>query len=91
MQQTDETAMRQMHDARATRPMAQCLKSPHPPTAVTVTGNKPMFVRAVWRSKRLVDLKQTLRVMDVPSPKDADLLGISGPDFAKMTRSLFDR
>lgn len=50
-----------------------------------------MFVRAVWRIKRLVDIKQTLREMDVPSTRDADLLGISGPDFSKMTRSLFDR
>jgi hypothetical protein len=54
-------------------------------------GNTPMFVRAVWRVKRLVDIKQTLREMDVPSTRDADLLGISGPDFSKMTRSLFDR
>jgi len=53
--------------------------------------NRPMFVRAVWRIKRLVDIKQTLREMDVPSTRDADLLGISGPDFSKMTRSLFDR
>jgi hypothetical protein len=50
-----------------------------------------MFVRAVWRLKRLVDLKQTLREMDVPSTRNADLLGISGPDFSKMTRGLFDR
>ena len=50
-----------------------------------------MFVRAVWRSKRLVDLKQTLREIGAPSARDADLLGICGPDFAKMTRSLFDR
>jgi hypothetical protein len=54
-------------------------------------GILPMFVRAVWRLKRLVDIKQTLREMDVPSTRDADLLGISGPDFSKMTRSLFDR
>ena len=51
----------------------------------------PMFVRAVWRLKRLVDIKQTLREMDVPSTRDADLLGLSGPDFSKMTRGLFDR
>jgi hypothetical protein len=50
-----------------------------------------MFVRAVWRIKRLVDIKQTLREMDVPTTRDADLLGLSGPDFSKMTRSLFDR
>ena len=50
-----------------------------------------MFVRAVWRLKRLVDLKQTLRETDVPSTRDADLLGISGPDFSRMTKGLFDR
>ena len=54
-------------------------------------GEKPMFVRAVWRVKRLVDIRQTLREMDVPSTKEADFLGISGPDFKKMSRSLFDR
>ncbi|MEQ1769516.1 MAG: hypothetical protein ABL879_06710 [Devosia sp.] len=50
-----------------------------------------MFIRAVWRIKRLVDIKQTLREMDVPSSRNADLLGISGPDFSKMTRGLFDQ
>ena len=48
-----------------------------------------MFVRAVWRSKRLVDLKQGHRETDGPSTRDG--LGLSGPDFSKMTRSLFDR
>jgi hypothetical protein len=48
-----------------------------------------MFVRAVWRLKRLVDIKQTLRELDVPTTRDA--LGVSGPDFQKMTRGLFDR
>jgi hypothetical protein len=50
-----------------------------------------VFVRAVWRVRRLIDVKQILREMDVPSTRKADLLGISGPDFSKMTRSLFDR
>ena len=54
-------------------------------------GSIAMFVRAVWRIKRLVDVKQTLREMEVPSTRNADLLGISGPDFSRMTRSLFDR
>lgn len=54
-------------------------------------GSRHMFVRAVWRVKRLVDIKQTLREMEVPSTRNADLLGISGPDFSKMTRGLFDR
>ena len=42
-----------------------------------------MFVRAHWRLKRLIDLKQTLREMEVPSSRNADILGISGPDFSK--------
>ena len=48
-----------------------------------------MFVRAVWRIKRLVDIKQTLREMEVPTTRAS--LGLSGPDFQKMTRGLFDR
>jgi hypothetical protein len=48
-----------------------------------------MFVRAVWRLRRLVDIKQTLREMDVPTTRDA--FGLSGQEFQKMTRSLFDR
>lgn len=48
-----------------------------------------MFVRAVWRLRRLVDIKQTLREMDVPTTRDG--FGLSGTDFQKMTRSLFDR
>ncbi len=50
-----------------------------------------MFVRAVWRIRRLVDLKQTLRELDVPTTRDADVLGLTGPDFSKMTSGLFDR
>jgi hypothetical protein len=53
------------------------------------TGDDPMFVRAVWRLKRLVNVKQTLREMEVPTTRDA--LGLSGTDFQKMTRGLFDR
>jgi hypothetical protein len=67
-------------------------KSNHVPTALKPEkGNPEVFVRAVWRIKRLVDVKQTLREMEVPSTRNADLLGISGPDFSKMTRGLFDR
>jgi hypothetical protein len=50
-----------------------------------------MFIRAVWRMRRFVDIKKTLRETDVPTSRDADPLGISGPDFSKMTLSLFDR
>ncbi len=48
-----------------------------------------MFVRAVWRTKRLVDIKQTLRETEVPTTRDA--LGLSRTDFPQMTRGLFDR
>jgi hypothetical protein len=47
-----------------------------------------MFVRAVWRLKRLVDLKQALREMEVPTTREA--LGLAGPEFAQMTRGLID-
>jgi hypothetical protein len=50
-----------------------------------------MFVRAVWRVRRLVDIKPTPRGISLPPTRDADLPGISGPDFGKMTLSLFDR
>ena len=50
-----------------------------------------MFVRAVWRVKRLVDIKQALREMEVPTTRDADVLGLAGSDFSKMTRGLFDK
>jgi len=84
--------MRFAHDAPDVKGMALARKSPHL-EAVNPSAKRdiPMFVRAVWRIKRLVDIKQTLREMDVPSTRDADLLGLSGPDFSKMTRSLFDR
>ena len=75
-----------------------------PAGRVAVTG-KSTHVRAVANRnredadvcscglapKRLVDIKQTPREMGVPSTRDADLLGLCGPDFAKMTRGLFDR
>lgn len=48
-----------------------------------------MFVRAVWRNRRLVDIRQGLRETEPPTSREA--LGVSGPDFAKMTRGLFDR
>jgi hypothetical protein len=78
-------------------PNASCRVEPKgksddlPPVLQPDKGKDTMFVRAVWRIKRLVDVKQTLREMEVPSTRNADLLGISGPDFSKMTRGLFDR
>jgi hypothetical protein len=51
-----------------------------------------MFVRAVWQRRGLVDIKQSVRENDVPtSPRDHGLLGLCGPDFKRMTLSLFDR
>ena len=50
-----------------------------------------MFVRVVWRNQRLVDVKQTLREMEIPTTRDAVLFGLAVKDFPKMTRGLFDR
>ena len=54
-------------------------------------GKHQVFVRAVWRSRRLVALGQGLREMGVPPRRNADVLGVSRRDFADMTRGLFDR
>jgi hypothetical protein len=83
--------MRSAHAVIDVYGMARRLKSAHAAKVVTSLGTLPMFVRAVWRSKRLVDIKQALREIDVPSTRDADLLGLCAPDFQKMTRGLFDR
>ncbi|HVX71557.1 MAG: hypothetical protein ACTHKD_17850 [Devosia sp.] len=50
-----------------------------------------MFIRAVWRQKRLVDLRPILREIGAPPKRNTDILGASAPDFAKMTLTLFDR
>ena len=68
---------------------APSAKSPHLRVVVIPRKENAMFVRAVWRQKRLIDLKQGLRVLDVPTTRDA--LGLSGPDFQKMTQGLFAR
>ncbi len=55
-------------------------------------GRRIMFVRARLAHQAASSIiKQTLREMEVPSTRNADLFGISGPDFSKMTRGLFDR
>jgi hypothetical protein len=48
-----------------------------------------MFIRAVWRLRRLIDVKQSLREMEVPTTRET--FGLSRTDFPKMTRGLFDR
>ena len=54
-------------------------------------GELEVFVRAVWRDKRLVDVRRAPRELDVPTIRNTGIIGTCGPDFAKMTRSLFDR
>jgi hypothetical protein len=84
--------MRFSHGPDARYRVEAAYKSDHVPASCNLPkGDAAMFVRAVWRIKRLVDIKQTLREMEVPSTRNADLLGISGPDFSRMTRGLFDR
>jgi hypothetical protein len=71
--------------------MAAGRKSTHLQAVANLERDTQMFVRAVWRNQRLVDVKQTLREMDVPTMRDAVLLGLAAKDFPKMTRGLFDR
>ena len=83
--------MRLVHGGLARASMASTGKSAHGSIVETYLGDTQMFVRAVWRIKRLIDLRQTLREMDVPTSREAHNLGLTGPDFSKMTRGLFDR
>jgi hypothetical protein len=61
----------------------------HLPVDRTGTEVRSMFIRAVWRLKRLIDIKQSLREMEIPASRDA--FGLSRPDFPNMTKGLFDR
>jgi len=84
--------MRAAHGADAFLAMESAGKSDDVPDAFQPqTGAGKMFIRAVWRTRRLVDMAQTLRKTTVPTARNADLLGVCGPDFAKMTAGLFDR
>jgi hypothetical protein len=84
--------MRISHGADDVRRVDRAGKSDDVPAACNPSdGSRSMVIRAVWRLRRLFDIKQTLREMEVPSTRNADILGVSGPDFSKMTRGLFDR
>jgi hypothetical protein len=50
-----------------------------------------MFVRAVWRQQPLVDPRPIQREIGAPPKRNVDILGVSAPDFPRMTRGLFDR
>lgn len=50
-----------------------------------------MFVRAVWRQKRLVKVKRALREVDGLLRTNVGIIGVLQPDFSNMTRGLFDR
>lgn len=81
--------MRRLHGAAVNRRVVGGGKSGQFLQIVNLRKGWPMFVRAVWRLRRLVDIKQTLREMEVPTTRTG--YGLSGPDFQKMTRGLFDR
>ena len=83
--------MRRAHAACPVCRVPELAKSPHVRAVANRYKERDMFVRAVWRLRRLIDLKQALREMEVPSTRGQDLLGITPPDFSKMTRGLFDR
>lgn len=50
-----------------------------------------MFVRTVWRLKRMFDISGALREMDVRADRSNDILGLGGVDFSDMTDGQFDR
>jgi len=57
----------------------------------TTHGRSTVFVRAIWRDKRLVDPRPTLREIGAPPKRNVDILGILPADFPRMTSGLFDR
>jgi len=65
------------------------IKSLHGAVGHSPTRRPAMFVRAVWRHRRLVDIKRGGRGSEAPTIRDA--LGLASPDFQKLTRGLFDR
>jgi hypothetical protein len=86
-----EIGMQGEHGSFVCEGMAFLPASPHYLRVVNLEGNTQMFVRAVWRTRRLIDIKQNLRELDVPTTRQAENLGIAGAEFSKMTRGLFDR
>lgn len=50
-----------------------------------------MFIRIRWLRRRGVGRQHRLRELDSPAFRHADALGACRPDFAAMTRGLFDR
>ena len=54
-------------------------------------GIPQVFVRAVWRQQRLVDVRPNLREIGAPPKRNVDVLGVSVADFPRLTRGLFDR
>jgi hypothetical protein len=50
-----------------------------------------MFIRAVWRDKSLIEVRQSTRKSGLPTRRSIEILGVSAPDFVKMTQALFDR
>jgi hypothetical protein len=50
-----------------------------------------MFVRAVWKQHKRVEAKRALRELDAPWLRNSGILGTASPDFAKMTRGLFEQ
>lgn len=51
-----------------------------------------MFVRTIWRLRRLVDIQQHIREMSPAKSRAEEYegFGISPAEFVKMTRSEFD-
>jgi hypothetical protein len=50
-----------------------------------------MFVRAVWRTNRLLEPKPNQLPTVVRIIRETNTIGICAPNFVQMTKSLFDR
>jgi hypothetical protein len=90
--QLDDFAMRPTHEPDATGRVERSGKWDDLPGVLHSEKECTlMFVRAVWRQQRLVDVRPTLREMGAPPKRNTDIFGHSRPDFPQMTRGLFDR
>lgn len=50
-----------------------------------------MFIRSVWRNRRLRERCPGFREPDPYVRRESDPLGRAGSDFTRMTQGLFDR
>jgi hypothetical protein len=83
--------MRISHDADADRRVERNRKSDHFRPSSDLREDRQVFVRAVWRDQRLIDVRRPSREIGAPPKRKIDIFGVCAADFPSMTRTLFDR